>query len=247
MRRVLACLTVLLALAACAPEREPPLSGGLTIFASTSLTEALTSMEQGFETTYPGVRVDIVFGSDSELARRSAQGPAPDLLVLEGPAPLAAAGPTGPPVLFARNQFVLAVAADNPKGIVRLDDLDRPDVRVALCAGTEPCGTVAASVLAAAGVTVPATASQVGDVRSALAEVTAGTADVALVYRSDARLAGDTVATIEFPESRTALAEYQAAVPTAAANPQAAAAFLAYLTAPATTDALVTAGFRPLT
>jgi molybdate transport system substrate-binding protein len=233
-------------LSGCAgPEPPPLLSGTLTLFASTSLTEAITSMANGFETAYPMVDVELSFAADSELARRSAAGPAPDLLVVEGPAPLAGAGPTGPAVVFARNQLVLAVAANNPKGVLRLADLNRADIRVALCADTEPCGTVATSVLAAGHVPLPANAAKVADVRSALTQVRDGTADAALVYRSDARLAGDTVATIEFPESRAALAEYQAAIPTAASNPRAAEAFQAYLASPTTLDALTNGGFQP--
>jgi molybdate transport system substrate-binding protein len=151
----------------------------------------------------------------------------------------------GPPAHFARNQLVLAVPPTNPKGMLRLADLNRPDIRVALCAETEPCGTVTAAVLTAAAVPPPATATRVSDVRSALKALTDGTVDAALVYRSDARLAGDAVATLEFPESRAALADYQAAIPTSAANPQAAAAFLTYLTSPATTDAFTNSGFQP--
>jgi molybdate transport system substrate-binding protein len=174
----------------------------------------------------------VTFAPDSELAQRTAAGPAPDVLAVEGPAPLAAAGSLGPPVHFAGNQLVLAVPDANPKGVVRLTDINRSDVRVALCTDTEPCGTVTAAVLTAAGVAPPATALRVPDVRSALTALSDGTVDAALVYRSDARLAGDAVTTVEFPESRAALADHQAAVPAAATNPRAAAAFLAYLTSP---------------
>jgi len=240
-------LTVLLvALTGCGGgDRAPGLSGTLRLFASTSLTEAFTSMAHGFETSYPAVKVEVTFAPDSELAQRTAAGPAPDVLAVEGPAPLAAAGSLGPPVHFAANQLVLAVPNANPKGVVRLTDINRPDVRVALCTDTEPCGTVTAAVLTAAGVAPPATALRVPDVRSALTALSDGTVDAALVYRSDARLAGDAVTTVEFPESRAALADHQAAVPAAATNPRAAAAFLAYLTSPPVLDALVNSGYQP--
>lgn len=244
MLPIVVCL--LLALAGCAePGRGPAIKGPLTIFASTSLTEVMQSLSTGFETSYPQVKVAVTLASDSELARRSAAGPAPDLIAAEGTAPLAAAGPTGPVVHFASNQLVIVAAADNPKGLFGLADLVRPDVRLALCAGTEPCGTAAATVLASAQLAVPATATRVGDVRAALAKVADGTADAALVYRSDARLAGGDLATIEFPESRTALVQYQAAVPTGAANPAAGNAFLDYLAAPGTLDAITNGGFQP--
>jgi len=54
-----------------------------------------------------------------------------------------------------------------------------------------PERAVTAAVLTAAGVAPPATALRVPDVRSALTALSDGTVDAALVYRSDARLAGD--------------------------------------------------------
>jgi ABC-type molybdate transport system substrate-binding protein len=115
-------MVLLLGGAACTDEGRPPeMSGTLTIYASTSLTEVFTSMANGFSTTYPAVRVNLTFGPDSDLAQRAAAGPAPDLIALEGPASMAAAGPTGTPVRFARNQLVLAIPADNPEGPARPD------------------------------------------------------------------------------------------------------------------------------
>jgi molybdate transport system substrate-binding protein len=238
---------LLAALAGCAPSDPPPppLHGDLTIFASTSLTDAFTSIERGFETTYPSLRITLTFGPDTELAKLTAAGPPPDVLVLEGPGPLAQAGPVGTPVRFARNQLVLVVPAANPKSIGRLPDIGRPDVRVALCQASEPCGGITTAVLLAAGVPAPEAALRVGDVRAALASVTKGDADAALVYRSDARAAGDAVATVEFAESRTDLAQYQAVTPAGATNPAAADAFLTYLTNQSTVDAFTGSGFLP--
>ena len=221
------------------------MGGTLTILASTSLTEVFNSMARNFSTAYPAVHVDVAFAADSEIARRAASRTRPDLVAVEGPGALSAAGPTGTPLHFARGQLVLAVPADNPKSLRGLADLNRPDVRLALCERSEPCGTVAAAVLDAAHVPVPAGATTVPDVRSALERVTDGSADAALVYRSDATLAADRVSTLELAESQAAMADFVAAVPANAANPQAANSFLAYLAAPSTLDGLTRAGFRP--
>ncbi len=239
-------MALVLGSAACTGEnRQPEMSGTLTIFASTSLTEVVTSMASGFSTAYPAVRVDLTFGPDSDLARRAAAGPVPDLIALEGQASMAAAGPTGTPVRFARDQLVMAIPAENPKGLSGLADLNRADVRLALCAESEPCGTVAAAALAEAQVPVPATAVRATDVRAAMTQMRDGHVDVALVYRSDARLAGDTVATLEFAQSQAAQVELLAAIPAGAQNPAAANAFMAYLTSPSTLEGLTRAGFRP--
>jgi len=237
-------LAVLGGLAGCSSGGGPaPLAGTLRVYASTSLTEAITSMAHGFETTYPAVKVEVTFAPDTELASKTAAGPAPDVLALEGAAPLATAGPAGAPVHFASNQLVLVVAADNPRGLGRLADIGRPDVRLALCDPAEPCGAVTTAVLAAASVPAPTTAVRVPDVRSALAKLADGSVDAALVYRSDARSVDDTVSTIEFPESRMSVAEYQAVIPDAAANKAAAQTFLDYLASQSTLDALTGGGF----
>jgi molybdate transport system substrate-binding protein len=221
------------------------MNGTLTILASISLTEVFGTMAHNFSTTYPAVRVDVAFAPETEIGRRIAAGAVPDLVAVEGSGPLAALGSTSPPLHFARGQLVLAVRADNPKALHGLSDLNRPDVRLALCVQAEPCGAVAASVLDAAHISVPAGATTVSDVREALDHVTDGSADAALVYRSDARLAGDVVATLELPESSAAMADFVAVVPARAPNPQAANAFLAYLGSPDTLDGLTRAGFRP--
>jgi molybdate transport system substrate-binding protein len=225
---------------------DPGPTGTLTVFASTSLTESFDSIKQRFETAYPGLRVELTYGADADLAARAKAGPAPDVLAVEGPSVLADKNLGGTPVAFLRNQLVLAVPADNPKLIGRLADLNRPDVRVALCEEAQPCGVVTASVLGTAGVTVPAGAMRVDDVRAALGALTGGSVDAALVYRSDARQAGeDRVATVELPEAAGAPAVYQALTPTDAKNPTAADAFIAYLTQPSTVEAFTGLGFLP--
>ena len=231
------------ALAGCSGGPPVP-SGELTIVASPSLTDAITGMAHAFTTSYPAVRIVTVFEPDSRIAERVAQTPPPDLIAAEDPATLEAAGVTEP-VHFARGQLVLAVPPDNPLIIRDLSDLTRPEVRVALCDPAEPCGAVTEQVLAAAEVTV-ATPRFEPDVRSALRHVTEGTADAALVYRSDAVAAGEEIRTIEVPESSVALADFVAAVPPAAPNGTMARVFLDYLASEPVREALTRDGFRPV-
>lgn len=232
------------ALASCGGGSRTYPAGELTIVASPSLTDAITGMVHAFTTTYPAVQIVTVFEPDSRIAERATQTPPPDLVVAEDPATLQSAGITDF-VPVARGQIVLAVQPDNPLVVRGLADLARPEVRVALCDPAEPCGEVTDRVLAAAAVTVP-TARFEPDVRSALRRVTEGSADVALVYRSDAVAAGEEVMTIEVPESAVALADFVAAVPPAAANPAVARTFLDYLVSSPVRDALTRDGFRPV-
>jgi molybdate transport system substrate-binding protein len=233
-------------LVGCGGGSPAPPYGTLRIFASRSLTDVITGMATAFTNSYPGVRIETVFEADSVLASRAVDGPTPDLIVAEGPATLVAAGVTASPRNFAQGQLVLAVPAENPARVAGLADLARPGLRVALCAAEEPCGQVADAVLAAGPVTLPEGALRVPDVRSALSHVTDGTADVALVYRSDVVAAGSSVIAIEVPQSATALAQFVAAVPEGAPNPNPARAFLDYLASQAVRDVLTTHGFRPV-
>lgn len=232
------------ALAGCSGGGRPIPAGELTIVAPPSLTDAITGMAHAFTSTYPAVRIVTVFEPDSRIAERAAQTPPPDLVAAEDPATLQSAGLTEF-VHFARGQLVLAVDPDNPLTIRGLADLARPEVRVALCDPAEPCGAVAEQVLAAAEVTV-ATAQFEPDVRSALRLVTEGSADVALVYRSDAVAAGEEVMTIEVLESSTVLADFVAAVPPDAPNAGVARMFLEYLASSPVSEALTRDGFRPV-
>lgn len=220
-------------------------SAALTVLAPPSLTDAVTGMAHAFTTTYPGVRIETVFEPDSRIPERAAQTPAPDLILAEDPATLTAAGVTTQPVHFASGQLVLAVPPGNPAAVLGLADLARPEVQVALCDPQEPCGEIAAEILAAAEVTLPDSALREPDVRSALRHVAEATADAALVYRSDAIAAGEAVMTIEVPQSSVALAQFVAVIPATAPNPSIAQTFLDYLASAPVRDVLVRDGFRP--
>lgn len=235
-----------LALSGCGSGGTAGLSGALTIVASPSLTDAITAMAHAFTTTHAGVQIQTVFEPDSRIADRAGQSPAPDLIVAEDQATITAAGITTEPAAFAQGQLVLAVPNGNPARVVSAADLMRPDVRVALCDPKEPCGAIAAEVLAAAEVTLGDGARFEPDVRSALRHVTEGTADAALVYRSDAAAAGEDVMTVEIPQSSAALATFVAAIPPSAPNPGVAQAFLDYLVSAPVRDALTRDGFRPI-
>jgi molybdate transport system substrate-binding protein len=232
-------------LVGCTGGPAPGPSGVLTVLASPSLTDAISAVANRFTTDNPGVQVQPIFEPDSRIPGRATGSPAPDLIAAEDPATLTAAGVTTELKHVAQGQIVLAVASGNPALITGPADLTRPQLRLAGCDPEEPCGQVTAEVLAAAGVTLPEGALTESDVRSALRRVTDGTADAALVYRSDAVAAGDAVMTIEFPQSGAALADFVATVSTSAPNPGVAQSFLDYLTSDAVRDEFVRAGFRP--
>lgn len=234
------CLVVLLTLlASCSDDRTPTAPGGIVrVVASAALADAFAALAHDFETRQPGVKVELIVDADTALPGRAG---AADIVAFQGTIP--ATQVAGSPVPLARDQLVLAIPADNPLALSSLADLTRPEVRVALCVATEPCGATTAAVLTAAGVTV--TTPVVGPtVRAALADLLAGTADAALVYRSDVRHNED-VATLEFPESSTSVATFWVARSATAPNQGMADLLLAFLTSPAARDTLTAAGFLP--
>ena len=239
---------LLLFLAACgggAPAAPPRT---VTVLAAASLTEVFTTLGRDFETGRPGTTVVLSFAGSSSLAAQINAGAPADVFAAASMAtmkPVVDAGSTAAePVVFARNQLVIAVPRGNPRGVTGLTDLARPGVKVALCAPPVPCGAAARTALAAAGVALtPVTLEQ--DVKATLAKLRLGEVDAALVYRTDAAAASDQVAAVEFPESAAAVNEYPIVALAGAPNPGGAAAFVAYVRSPAGVAALSAAGFQP--
>ncbi|HEY8474120.1 MAG TPA: molybdate ABC transporter substrate-binding protein [Natronosporangium sp.] len=254
--RIAVGLAVALAVVGCGGDDEPAgdaspgaLSGDLTVFAAASLTEAFTQIGEEFGAANPGVAVTFNFAGSSTLAQQINEGAPADVFASANPANMQtvtdAGNAAGEPTTFARNQLVIAVAAGNPLGITGLADLADPDVKVALCAEQVPCGAAAQTALAAAGVELtPVTLEQ--DVRAALSKLTLGEVDAALVYRTDVAAVGSAVAGIDFPEAASAVNDYPIVVLADAPNPQAAAAFVAYVLASAGQAVLAQAGFQTL-
>ncbi|MDR7279796.1 molybdate ABC transporter substrate-binding protein [Catenuloplanes atrovinosus] len=208
------------------------LTGQLTVFAAASLTESFDRIGQEMQARNPQLFITFNYGGSSGLATQINEGAPADVFAAASPATMATVADRGntasAPVVFARNQLVIAVAKGNPKKITGLSDLTRPELKVALCAKEVPCGAAATTALA--GVTLtPVTLEQ--DVKAALAKVKLGEVDAALVYRTDARASASDVDGVEFPESATAINDYPIAVLKDAPNPAAAESFIAYVRA----------------
>ena len=253
MRRplVLAALAAL-ALAGCtaaAPEPTPTtegtLSGTVTVFAAASLTESFQAIADAFTAEHPGVEVTFNFGGSSGLATQIVEGAPVDVFAAASPATMTTvtdAGLATDPHDFATNTLEIAVPTDNPGGVTGLADFANPDLAIALCAAEVPCGAAAARALDAAGI-VASVDTYEQDVKAVLTKVELGEVDAGLVYRTDVLAAGAKVKGIEFPEAAGAIARYPIAALTASANPDAAAAFVAFVLSDAGQQILREAGF----
>jgi len=259
MRKRIVALAALLVLTGCGsddaakPAPTPPspqgggVSGPLTVLAAASLTESFTRIGKDFEAANPGAKVTFSFGGSSGLATQLTSGAPADVFASASPATMKTVtdggDSAGEPVTFVRNQLVIAVPKGNPKGLSSLAALAKPEVKVALCAEQVPCGAAAKKALAAANVKVtPVTQEQ--DVKAALAKVKLGEVDAALVYRTDAKAAAADVDGVEFPESAKAINDYPIVALKDAANPAAAAVFVAYVQSEPAQKVLADAGFQ---
>ncbi len=225
------------------PASTDPIAGTVTVLAAASLTEVFKIIGADFEKAHPNAKVTFSFGGSSTLAQQINAGAPADVFASASPTNMAQVKISGEAATFARNQLVIAVPAGNPKAIATLADLAKPGVKVALCAVAVPCGAAAKKALAAGGVAVtPVTQEQ--DVKAALAKVTLGEVDAALVYRTDAKAAGDKVQGIEFPESAQAINDYPIAVLANAPNRAGAQAFVAFVLTAPELAVLTKAGFQ---
>jgi molybdate transport system substrate-binding protein len=225
----------------------PAATGPITVFAAASLTESFTQIGKDFEAANPGATVTFSFAGSSALATQINQGAPADVFASAAPANMKtvtdAGNADGTPTTFVRNQLVIAVPKGNPKNITTLAGLAQPGVKVALCAPQVPCGAAAQKALQSANVSVtPVTQEQ--DVKAALSKVTLGEVDAALVYRTDAKAAASDVDAVEFPESANAINDYPLVALKDAPNPQAAAAFVAFVQTEPAIKVLTDAGFQ---
>ena len=249
-----------IALAACGgtntPASSPPstssaatstaaLKGTVNVFAAASLQESFTALKKQFEATHPDVTVTPNFGASSALAQQINQGAPADVFASASQVNMdqvVQAGGAASSTAFAKNVMEIAVPPANPAAIAGLNDLAKPGVKVALCQSQVPCGSVAAKVFANAKITVTPV-SREADVKAVLTKVQLGEVDAGVVYVTDVKAAGDKVKGIEIAGDVNASTSYPIAALTKAPNPDAAAAFVAYVMSAEGKAVLAAGGF----
>jgi molybdate transport system substrate-binding protein len=209
------------------------------------LQETFTTLKKQFEAAHPGVTVTTNFGASSALAQQITQGAPADVFASASQTNMdqvVQAGGAATSKPFAKNVMQIAVPPANPAAIASISDLAKPGVKVALCQPQVPCGTVAAKVFSNAKMAVTPV-SQEADVKAVLTKVQLGEVDAGVVYVTDVQAAGDKVKGIEIAKDVNASTSYPIAALTKAPNPDAAAAFVAYVLSPGGTAVLSKSGF----
>jgi molybdate transport system substrate-binding protein len=234
MSRALAVLGAVSLLVGCGGSGD---DGEATVFAASSLAEVAPAVDPG---------ANVVFGGSNDLAAQIRDGADADVFLSASATPIEELGDlVEDPVVFASNELVLVVPADNPSGTTELSDLDRAGIKLVLGAEGVPVGDYAREALAAAGLeeALAQVVSLEEDVKGVLGKVALGEADAGIVYATDAKAAGDDVRAHPLPDRYQPEIRYYAARVSPPSD--AGEAYLERLLGPEGDDALRDAGFLP--
>jgi len=242
---ILAAALVLLPSCEAAPQEK------VLVFAAASLTDVLQAQAELFDKER-GVRVDINFGASNSLAQQIARGAPADVFIAAGAQPVADLERMGLTARGSTRELLtndLVLVAPAGAGLVRsLDDLRKPNMRLAIAdPELAPAGLYARQALVSLGLW-PAVQPRLvlgRDVRTTLAYVESGSADAAVVYRTDAQISRDLEVVATFPRDSHDPIAYSAVVLRASSNGAGAAAFLDFLQGPSAREVFQKYGFTP--
>ena len=200
-----------------------------------SMVDAAEDVGERFQHN-TGIRVAFNFGASQSLARQTSEGAPADVIVTAGRFPMDFLAEEGQisfgPVYILSNELVIVTDSGSAE-VGRLEDLLDPRFDVVALADPElaPAGRYAREALQSAGLWEAMRSKMVwgGDVRAALAYVETGSADAAIVYRTDALIADDIVIAGVVPRDSYGPIEYPAAVLAASPLPQEAREFVDFL------------------
>jgi len=182
----------------------------LTVFATSSLTEAFERLAQAFESE-TGIAVESSFASSSDLAKQIVEGAPADVFASADTANMNIVAESGllvdEPRVFATNSLAIVVAPGNPLGISTVDDLTDPDLVLVTCDESVPIGRYTAEMLGRAGVVVSPDSYE-ANVKGIVNKVALGEADVGVVYVTDVLAAGDSVTGVAVPDEYDVTATY---------------------------------------
>ena len=243
-RLAIAALTLLL-ISGCS-STEQPAANKIIVFAAASLKKTFTELGEQFKIQNRGSSMEFSFAGSSDLVTQLTQGAPADVFASADTKNMDKAAQAGllagNPVNFASNTLTIAVAPGNPKKIGSFKDLTRQGLNVVVCAPQVPCGSATQKVEQVTGVTLYPV-SEESAVTDVLSKVETGQADAGLVYVTDAKGAGDKVASVAFPEAAGAVNTYPIAVLKESKSQELARKFVDLVTGEAGQKVLNAAGF----
>lgn len=235
------------------PARAPR-EDELVVFAAASLRDAFSAISDEFERAHPGVELTFSFAGTQQLRTQFEHGAAVDVFASADQRDmdeLVRASRVTAPVVFARNEPVVAVARESAGALRSFAELPNAS-RIVIGAPEVPIGRYTLRILdRASGVLGTDFRSRVEakvvsrelNVRQVLAKVSLGEAEAGVVYRTDAQTALDRVAVLSIPAEMNVVAEYPIAVVTDAPHPELGRAWVELVLSHAGQRALRDAGF----
>ncbi len=255
-----------------APEETAPaetgLSGEIIVFAAASMTETLTELKDTFEAANPGVTITYNFDSSGTLKTQIEEGADCDLFISAGQKQMnqldieadAAVNTDGLDFVdgatridLLENKVTLCVPEGSAKDIDSFDALAEAlkagDVLLAMGNSDVPVGQYTQKILAYYELSEEELANAGcitygTNVKEVTTQVSEGSVDCGVIYCTDAFSAGLTIVDYATAEMCGQVI-YPAAVLKTAQNPDAAKAFLDYLTDPEATAVFENVGFSP--
>lgn len=210
-------------------------NASITVFAAASLTDVLQELVRRFEFQQPAITVHTHIGPTSLLARQIQQGAPADIFMAASPDWINYLQQrnltVGSGIMFARNKLVV-LGSLTASPITSLSELSTVQ-RLAMADPSHvPAGVYGKQALQCAGVwdAIESMVIPTLDVRAALTTVVSGAADVAMVYGSDAALAPGLDVLFQIPDSCTPEINYVISAIRKTDPPEAAAAFVTFVT-----------------
>ena len=228
----------------------------VVVFAAASLKETFEAMAKKFEAEHAGAKVVLQLAGSQELRTQIENGALADVFAsadLKHMTALHDAKLVGEAVVFARNEPVVVIPAANPTGVEKFEELPKAK-KLVVGVDDVPIGKYTNQLLEKAGKELGEgftkqiaanVASRELNVRQILAKVSLGEGDAGVVYRTDAKTAGNKVKVIEIPVRWNVIAEYPIAVTTQAPNAALAKAWVELVTSAEGQKIMAAAGFKP--
>ena len=240
----------------------------ITVFAAASMQESLDAAIEQYKSVAPEVTVVMTYDSSGTLLTQIKEGASCDLFISAAPKQMNALDGSlkddaeknpdgldyiveGSRIDLLENKVTLAVPEGNPAGIESFDQLaellKNGNVTLAIGNSDVPVGQYTQKIFAYYEIDEAAIASKLtygSNVKEVTTQVSEGSVDCGIIYGTDAFSAGLTVvdgATAEM----CGQVIYPAAVLKTAKNPDAARAFLDYLTTGEAMQVFESVGFSP--
>ncbi|MBQ9290863.1 MAG: molybdate ABC transporter substrate-binding protein [Clostridia bacterium] len=262
-------IALMMALTALCVPAAAESSTELIVFAAASMTETLTELKTAYEAANPGVSLILSFESSGTLKTQIQEGAECDLFISAGQKQMnqldisadASVNTEGLDMVLQgsrinllENKVALVVPEGNPKGIESFDDLaeklEAGTVFMAMGNSDVPVGQYTQKILAFYGLDEAAlanagTLTYGTNVKEVTTQVKAASVDCGVVYGTDAFSAG-----LEIVDTATAemcgQVIYPAAVMKGSRHPEAAQAFLTWLTGEEASAVFSAVGFTPV-